>query len=266
MTKKPRLWDTGERVPPESHNTLYLELLSAYEIARGLLRNGIVLDIGSGAGYGADHLAQDGRSVLGIDYESRVARAAARRYQRKGLAFACMDGMQLGVQNASVDLVCAFQVIEHLRDPERFVGELARVLRESGRVILSTPNALTHRGPGNPFHVHEFMPEELRTLLGKHFAHVMLAGQRRPPEVYTLESACQRVRGWDVFGMKRLVPRSLVSLIVHAIARWNRLTPPQRMPLDSFPLTSHTDDAYSLFALCGHAPLPITALAPAADS
>lgn len=266
MTKKPRLWDTGERVPAESHNTLYLELLSAYESARGLPRYGTVIDIGCGAGYGANHLAKNGRRVLGIDYESSVARAAARHYQRSGLAFACMDGMHLGVRNASVDLACAFQVIEHFNDPERFLGELARVLRPSGLAILSTPNALTHVGPRNPFHAHEFTPEELKVLLGRYFAFVVLAGQRRPSEIYVLEQSCQRVRRWDVLGIKRLAPRSLVSLLVYAIALWNRVTPPQQMPLNSFPLTPHTDDAYNLFALCGHAPLPITGLAPAADS
>ncbi len=266
MTKKPRLWDTGERVPAESHNTLYLELLSAYESARGLPRYGTVIDIGCGAGYGADHLAQDGRRVLGIDYESSVARAAARHYQRRGVSFACMDGMRLGMRSASIDLACAFQVIEHFNDPERFLGELARVLRPSGLAILSTPNALTHVGPRNPFHTHEFTPAELKALLGRYFAFVLLAGQRRPSEIYVLEQSCQRVRRWDVLGIKRLAPRSLVSLLVYAIALWNRVTPPQQMSLNSFPLTPHTDDAYSLFALCGHAPLPITGLAPAADS
>ncbi|MGH7410198.1 MAG: class I SAM-dependent methyltransferase [Candidatus Methylomirabilis sp.] len=266
MTTTPHLWDTGERVPAESHNTLYLQLLSAYETAQGLLRNGTVLDIGCGAGYGADHLATDGRSVLGIDYDQAVARAAGRRYQRRGLGFACMDGMRLGVRSASVDLACAFQVIEHFTDPEHFLGELARILRPSGLAILSTPNALTHLGPGNPFHTHEFTPEELRTLLGRYFAFVVLAGQRPPAEIYVLEQACQRVRRWDVLGIKRLVPRSLVSLMVYAIARWKRVTPPQNMALSRFPLTPHTDDAYSLFALCGHAPLPARGLPPASDS
>jgi SAM-dependent methyltransferase len=225
-----------------------------------------VLDIGCGAGYGGDLLAKDGQRVLSIDYDSAVARAAARCYQRRGLSFACMDGMRLGVRSASVDLACAFQVIEHFTEPERFLGELARVLRPSGLAILSTPNALTHRGPRNPFHVHEFTPEELRTLLGHHFAFVVLAGQRRPSEIYVLEQACQRVRRWDVLGIKRLVPRSLVSLLVYAIARWNRVTPPQQMALSRFPLTPQTHDAYSLFALCGQVPLPVTGLAPAADS
>ena len=256
MTGPVHLWDSGERVPAEPHNTLYLELLSAYDVAHRLIHDGTVLDVGSGAGYGANRLAGEGRRVLSVDYDASVATVDACRYQRNGLWFACMDGMHLGVRSGSVDLACAFQVIEHLRDPERFVGELARVLRESGLAILSTPNALTHLGPGNPFHVHEFKPEELRALLGRHFAYVMLAGQRRPPEVYALESACQRVRGWDVLGMKKLVPRSLVSLIVYAIARWNRLTPPQRMAPGSFPISAQTENAYSLFALCSQAPLP----------
>lgn len=265
MSNTDHLWDSGERVPAEPHNTLYLELLSAYKFANGLIRSGTVLDVGAGAGYGADCLAGAGRQVLAIDYEARVITAAAGRYRRHGLWFACMDGMHLGVRSGSVDLACAFQVIEHLKDPERFVGELARVLSGSGVAVLSTPNALTHVGPGNPFHAHEFMPEELRALLGRHFSYVMMGGQRRPPEVYALESACRRVRLWDVFGIKKLVPRGLISLAVYAVAKWNRLPPPQRMPLSMFPISQQTESAYSLFALCSHAPFSGKGLAVGAD-
>ena len=60
---------------------------------------------------------------------------------------------------------------------------------------------------------------ELNALLGRYFAFVLLAGQRRPSEIYVLEQSCQRVRRWDVLGIKRLVPRSVVSLMVYAIAR-----------------------------------------------
>ncbi|HKW85773.1 MAG TPA: class I SAM-dependent methyltransferase [Nitrospiraceae bacterium] len=266
MTKQPCLWDSGERVPTESHNTLYLELLSAYETARKLLLNGIVLDIGCSAGYGANHLAGEGQLVLGIDDELAVVQSAAHHHQRRGLAFVCMDGMHLGVRSASVDLACAFQVLEHVSDSDRFLAELARILRPSGLAILSTPNALTHKGPRNPFHVHEFMPEELKRLLGRHFTFVSLAGQRRPAEVYLLEQACQQIRRWDVLGLKRLLPRKLISLVVYAIARFNRLTPPQRLSLHSFPLSSETDKAYSLFALCGHAPLPQPGFQTVCDS
>ncbi len=255
MKREAGLWDSGERVPVESHNTLYLELLSAYEAARNLIVEGTVLDIGCGAGYGSDRLAGPGRLVFGIDYEPAVAQAAAERYQRPGLSFACMDGVQLAVRRQSMDLICAFQVIEHLREQARFVRDVAATLRPSGVAILSTPNALVHRGPRNPFHLHEFAPDELQALLAKHFAHVRLAGQARPSEIYSLEAACRRVRAWDVLGIKRLVPRRLVSFIVAAIALWNGLTPPQRMPLSRFAISADTEHAYSLFAVCSHAPL-----------
>ncbi len=252
MTMSTHVWDTGERVAPEQHNTLYLELLSAYELAKRLMPRGLVLDIGCGVGYGANHLAAKGRQIIGVDYESVVATVAARRFHRPGVSFACMDATRLGFLKASVDFVCAFQVIEHLHNQERFVQELARVLRPSGFALISTPNALVHLGPRNPFHVHEFTPAALKELLGQYFPHVVLAGQRRPVEVYSLETACAGVRRWDVLGLKRFVPRRLVSLMVYAIARWNGLTPPQRMSFDRFPVSPDTDNAYSLFALCGH--------------
>ena len=254
MNRDAGLWDSGERVPAESHNTLYLELLSAYEVAKNLIEGGTVLDIGCGAGYGSDRLARPGRMVIGIDYEPAVARAAAERYRRSGLSFACMDGAQLAIRRQSADLICAFQVIEHLRNQVQFVRDMAATLRPSGVVILSTPNALVHRGPRNPFHLHEFTPDELHALLAKHFAHIRLVGQFRPPEVYFLETACSRVRAWDLLGIKRLVPRWFISGIVSAVARWNGLTPPQQMPLSRFAISADTEHAYSLFAVCSHAP------------
>ena len=261
MTTPTRLWHTGERVRPEAHNTLYLEHLSAYEMAGRLLHAGTVLDIGCGAGYGASHLAGEGRQVLAVDYEPAVAVAAARRYRRRGVSFACMDGMHLGVPSGSVDLVTSFQTLEHMAEPEALVREIARVLRPTGIALLSTPNALTHLGPRNPYHHHEFTPRELEALLRRHLACVTLAGQRRPPEIYTLEASCQRVRRWDLLGVRRIMPRTFISLAVYLIARWKELPPPQRMPLDRFAISASTDDAYNLFALCGHATLPADGLA-----
>jgi len=216
------------------------------------------VDVGCGHGYGAVHLARGGRSVLGLDIAQDVLAAAARRYARPslGLAYACTDARHLGVRSGSVDLLTAFQVVEHLADPEGFIREIARVLRPSGLALLATPNALTHLGPPNPYHHREFAPDGLKALLAPHFAHVRLAGQRRPPQIYALEAGCQAVRRWDVLGLRQRLPRALVGPVVWAVACWKGVTPPQRMPLGAFPLSTRTEDAYNLFALCGHAPLP----------
>jgi SAM-dependent methyltransferase len=248
--------DAAERVFPEPHNTLYLEHLSAYELAARLVPGGVAVDVGCGHGYGTARLARGDRRVLGLDIAWDVLVAAARRYAQPSLAYACADARHLGVRGGSVDLLTAFQVVEHLADAETFVREVARVLCPSGVALLATPNALTHTGPPNPYHHREFTPGDLRALLVRHFAHVSLAGQWRPPEIYKLEAGCQALRRCDVLGLRRRIPRSLVSLIVSALARWKGVTPPQRMPLSAFPLSARTEDAYNLFALCSHSPLP----------
>ncbi len=49
------------------------------------------------------------------------------------------DGMCLPLQDQSVDIVFATQVIEHVTDPHRMVRECKRILRPDGYLILSGP-------------------------------------------------------------------------------------------------------------------------------
>lgn len=50
------------------------------------------------------------------------------------------DGQFLPFRDASFDAVIATEVIEHVRFPYRLLDEVRRVLKPSGRVLLSTPN------------------------------------------------------------------------------------------------------------------------------
>ena len=51
------------------------------------------------------------------------------------------------IKSASVDLVIALEIIEHLFDTDHFLSEINRVLKPGGYLILSTPNlaSLTNR-------------------------------------------------------------------------------------------------------------------------
>lgn len=49
------------------------------------------------------------------------------------------DGERLPVKQGSVDGIICTQVLEHVAQPERFISELARVLREGGWLVLSAP-------------------------------------------------------------------------------------------------------------------------------
>lgn len=42
--------------------------------------------------------------------------------------------------SAEFDIVCAFQLIEHLARPSQFLGQTSRLLRSDGRLLLAVPN------------------------------------------------------------------------------------------------------------------------------
>jgi SAM-dependent methyltransferase len=92
------------------------------------------------------------------------------------------DGTRLPLRSQSFSVVTSFETVEHIQEDEAFVGELARVLKPGGTLFLSTPNGSQSlsggENPSNPFHVREYAPDELVVLLGKHFRHVDLRGQR----------------------------------------------------------------------------------------
>lgn len=58
------------------------------------------------------------------------------------------DDGTLPVPDGSVDLVLSTQVLEHVRDPDVYLRECARVLRPGGSLVLSTHGAMYyHRDP-----------------------------------------------------------------------------------------------------------------------
>ena len=53
------------------------------------------------------------------------------------------DGQALPFRGASFDAVVATEVIEHVRYPFRLLREIRRILKPSGRALMSTPNVAT---------------------------------------------------------------------------------------------------------------------------
>jgi SAM-dependent methyltransferase len=71
--------------------------------------------------------------------------------------------------------VC-FEVIEHVEDQELVLDELARVLREDGLLLISSPNRDRYV-PGNPHHRHEFVRSELQAALDARFSAARIISQ-----------------------------------------------------------------------------------------
>jgi SAM-dependent methyltransferase len=150
-----------------------------------------VLDVGCNTGYGTVHLLPAARRVVGVDVSPRAIELAQQRAPGGSPEFLVTSGGALPFPDASFDLVTSFQVLEHVPDPSPYLGEIRRVLRPGGTLILTTPNAAVRLFPGmrpwNRFHVREYLPAELRELLEGELSDVRVRGLFATPTLYELQ-------------------------------------------------------------------------------
>lgn len=107
-----------------------------------------VLDIGCGAGYFLcmirDRYLARGvdPAIVGIDIsEAQLSYMAQRMEKEKIPALAIhASGEYLPFPDNSFDLITCSEVLEHIRNPERALREMRRVLKPSGLLLLSTPS------------------------------------------------------------------------------------------------------------------------------
>ncbi len=98
-----------------------------------------LLDCGCREGLNTAELARiaQAREVIGLDYNLRVLKQASAR----GIIPLQADlNRSIPLVESSIDVIIATDVLEHLVDPYAFVGEMYRVLKPGGYIVLDTPN------------------------------------------------------------------------------------------------------------------------------
>jgi 2-polyprenyl-6-hydroxyphenyl methylase/3-demethylubiquinone-9 3-methyltransferase len=99
-----------------------------------------VLDLGCGGGFLSNYLAAHGHVVVGIDTTPENL-AVARAHALSGkVDYDLADACALPYPDASFDVVCAMDLIEHVPDPERLIAEVGRVLAPGGLFFFHTFN------------------------------------------------------------------------------------------------------------------------------
>ncbi len=180
----PRLIDwTGERCVPWAPNVQVIyEHYHRYLWAQALVSGRKVLDLGSGEGFGSALLRDVAREVVGIDVDPLTVEHSRLNYAGPGLEFRVASATDLSdFPDDSFEAIVAFEVIEHIREQETVLSELARVLAPGGLVIMSTPERREYSeatGHENPFHERELTQHEFRELLGRHFGSLEMFSQR----------------------------------------------------------------------------------------
>lgn len=133
----PAIAGNGEfYVQLQKHDWYYQLEKSEYEFARRHVSPAaIVLEVGCGSGAFQKHLPQS-LTYRGLEFNTgavKIARAAGLDVEMRAIEDEARD------QAGRYDVVCHFQVLEHVSDPRAFMRSCAQALKPGGTLIVAVP-------------------------------------------------------------------------------------------------------------------------------
>jgi SAM-dependent methyltransferase len=176
----------------DAHAPLTPNAWLRYDLIGRMLPEGIgdVLEIGCGQGALGARLALRYR-YLGVEPDPESYGVAARRMARVGGSGEVRNVTVETLGAQTFDLVCAFEVLEHIDDDAAAVTGWAARLRPGGWLMLSVPAHQRRFGPADQMagHFRRYDPEVMTALLSRcGFADIDVR-QYGAPLGYLLEAA-----------------------------------------------------------------------------
>lgn len=144
---------TGERVVPWAPGLQKWAWVAQHHAMRyawaiGAVANKTVVDLGCGTGYGSFMLSWVARQVTGIDSSAEAVDFAQQHFQAPNLHYSTDDLATMILPPA--DIFVAFEVVEHLTDPQELFAKIV------GPLLWSFPV----NDPGQ-FHKHVASAQEI---------------------------------------------------------------------------------------------------------
>jgi ubiquinone/menaquinone biosynthesis C-methylase UbiE len=103
--------------------------------------SGSVLDVGTGKGLLAIELARRGFEVVSVDPDSAERELAALLAEEAGVAkrinFMAGNGAHLPFPDGRFGCAAMMDVLHHVEEPEPILREMARVVRNGGRIVVA---------------------------------------------------------------------------------------------------------------------------------
>jgi len=212
----------GERLDSKSalaKNNL-LEHIIRYDFVTGN-PDQVALDIGCGSGHGSNRLATKFKTVHGVDIAEEAIAYASEHWQKPNINFSVGDSLDIPFPENNFDVVIAFEVFEHLTDWRKFLSEIRRVLKDNGKVYISTPNKTLYspgtKNPINPHHIFEMTIPEFKSALQEYFEIEHLYGQRTP--VYN-DHWIWKIVNPILFTFKKVIPYKVNNTLKLKIINW----------------------------------------------
>jgi 2-polyprenyl-3-methyl-5-hydroxy-6-metoxy-1,4-benzoquinol methylase len=216
----------ASEITSEKHiadNPIHQRLLKAYYEAMPFIK-GDLLEVGCGEGRGVELLAPLASSYSAIDKIGDLLETIKTKHPE--VRFYNMNVPPFeGISSESYDTVVSFQVIEHIENDRAFLEEIHRVLKPSGKAIISTPNislSLTR----NPWHVREYTASEFTSLCKKVFSKVSSRGITGNEKVLAYyeknKQSVQKYKKLDIFNLEQKLPASILRIPYDILNRMNR--------------------------------------------
>lgn len=173
---------TGERLETFIFNDITIEHLHRYAIAQEFVKDKIVLDIASGAGYGSNLLAANAKEVIGVDISLQDIENSKVKYEKtSNLSYCVGSVLNIPFENNKFDVVVSFETLEHITEHDLMIYEIKRVLKTDGILIISTPDKLAYSDipqTSNIFHKKELYTNEFVDLVSRFFKNHNLLNQK----------------------------------------------------------------------------------------
>lgn len=143
------------------------EMLDLTERVAGPLAGQDLLDLGCGMGGFAVAAQLTGARVTALDYNAAYCVITAARGDQYALQMPVLRavGEALPLPSAAYDLVTAWDVLEHVQQPDQLLAEIARVLRPGGVVLITAINRFAFRDPHYHLPLINYLPRPLAELL-----------------------------------------------------------------------------------------------------
>lgn len=136
-----------------------------------------ILDLGCGANTNMEFFKEKGYEIEGIDIEPKVIDF----WNRRGFNVK-LHNFEKSSLKKKYNFVIMYEVLEHLKYPEKFLKNLSKSMEKNAYLIISSPNRNSFKKVFgivgiDPNHFQEYTKKEVKELLSKHFKIIEFTGE-----------------------------------------------------------------------------------------
>jgi ubiquinone/menaquinone biosynthesis C-methylase UbiE len=155
------------------------------------IKNKDVLEIATGPGLLAKHVAPYARKIIATDYSDGMIAEARKGTYSGNLVFEKADAADLPYDDDSFDVVIIANALHIVPDPKKVLKEIDRVLKPDG--LLIAPNFVEHKG----------------TILSRIWSFILVIAGVRFEHQWSSEEYLDflKANGWDVLFHKEMAAR-----------------------------------------------------------